>query len=124
MTPAVPEPAPRPAPSPLTSVVEAAGRGLAAVEEASRREPREAWRTIRVVGILAVLLLFVWAAWFAPWARGGDVPGGAPAAADPQLAPATRGDLERALAPLRASIEAVGARVDRLYERVPAGGGR
>lgn len=47
-----------------------------------------------------------------------------PAGVDPQLAPATRGDLERAIAPLRTSIEQVGARVDRLYERIAAGAGR
>ena len=103
---------------------------MAAVEEASRREPRAAVRSFTVVAIVAIALLFTWAGWLAPWAR--PAPAGGPAApaapaghADPLLAPATRGDVERAVqsavAPLRASVEALSGRVDRVYERLPAG---
>lgn len=111
-------------PASLPRIVEAAGRGMAAVEEASRPHPRAVLWSFTIVGIVGICALFVWATWLAPWAR--QAPGGAPAApVDPQLAPATRGDVERAVeravAPLRASVDAMSGRVDRLYERLPAG---
>lgn len=111
----------------LPRIVEAAGRGMAAVEEASRGHPRAALRSFTAVAVVAIVALWTWASWFAPWAR--SSPAGAPAApaghADPLLAPATRGDVERAvqgaMAPLRAAVDGLSGRVDRLYERLPAG---
>lgn len=99
------------------SMVDAAARVSRAAANAARREPRAAIRSFTWVGSLAVIALFVWASWYAPWARGA-------AASDGSAGVLTRRDLDAALTPLRAAVDAVGARVDRLYERLPAAPGR
>jgi len=103
------------------SVIDAAARVSRAAADASRRDRRAGLRAFTIVGLGFIGAAFVWASWFAPWARGAPVPA-APAPAAP--APLTRADLDAALAPLRAAIDGVGVRVDRLSERSPSGPGR
>lgn len=93
----------------LPHVVRAAGEGALALDEAARRSPKEAWRTIRVVGIVAVLSLLVWASFFAPWVHAfPDAPTGV-----------SRRDFTDAITAINGRLDKQSERIDRVLERLP-----